>query len=125
MEPLRPAVRPATSQGQSRTGPLWAAKVTRAGRPYRSRRLWGRCIEVARVRFGVALSCSRGWSMTEAEWAGSTDQSRMLTFLDGKASARKMRLFVCACARLLWDRLKADAMREAVEAGERQADGLP
>src|SRR5262249_46472482 len=38
-------------------------------------------------------------------------------------SERKLRLFVIACARLLWDRVPPGEMREAVEAAERCADG--
>jgi hypothetical protein len=63
--------------------------------------------------------------MTEAEWLTCTDPEPMLEFLRGKASERKLRLFACACTRLLWDRLPAGVMRDAVEAGERHADGLP
>src|SRR5262245_58771097 len=48
----------------------------------------------------------------------------MLEFLQGRASDRKLRLFVCACARLVWERLPPGDMREAVETGERLADGL-
>jgi hypothetical protein len=49
----------------------------------------------------------------------------MLEFLKGKTSERKLRLFACASARLLWDRFPAGLLGEAVEAGERNADGLP
>jgi hypothetical protein len=48
----------------------------------------------------------------------------MLEFLRGKASERKLRLFLVACARLVWDRLPPGEMREAVEVAERFADGL-
>ena len=37
--------------------------------------------------------------MNEKRWLSCTDAGKMLTFLDGKASARKLRLFVCACCR--------------------------
>ena len=43
--------------------------------------------------------------MTETEWLTTTDPSPMLEFLRGKASERRLRLFMVACARLLWDRL--------------------
>ena len=38
--------------------------------------------------------------MTEAEWLVCTDPTLMLDVLGGKASERKLRLFVCACCRL-------------------------
>src|SRR3954470_21914848 len=63
--------------------------------------------------------------MTEADWLGATDPSPMLEFLRGKASERKLRLFMVACARLLWDRIPPGEMRDAVEAAERCADGTP
>jgi hypothetical protein len=35
--------------------------------------------------------------VTEAEWQDSTDPDRMLRCLNGSASARRLRLFTCAC----------------------------
>jgi hypothetical protein len=35
--------------------------------------------------------------MTEAEWLTCTEPQPILEFLEGKASERKLRLFVCAC----------------------------
>jgi hypothetical protein len=37
--------------------------------------------------------------MAEAEWRACTDPKPMLEFLRGKASERKLRLFVVACCR--------------------------
>jgi hypothetical protein len=37
--------------------------------------------------------------MTEAEWLASTDPRKILAFLHGEASKRKLRLFAVACAR--------------------------
>ncbi len=62
--------------------------------------------------------------MTEAEWLSCQDPGRMLASLRGKASPRKLRLFACACCRLIWDLLRNPAERHAVEVGERVADGL-
>src|SRR6516162_10011188 len=39
-----------------------------------------------------------GQFMTEAEWSSCADPSAMLTFVIPRASERKMRLFVMACA---------------------------
>ena len=62
--------------------------------------------------------------MTEMEWRLCDDRIAMLTLLRDKASDRKMRLFVVACARTVWDHLSVQDMRTAVETGERLADGL-
>jgi hypothetical protein len=37
--------------------------------------------------------------MTEAEWLACTDLQKMLEFVQGKASERKLPLFFCACCR--------------------------
>jgi hypothetical protein len=64
--------------------------------------------------------------MTEADWSSSTEPQAMLTFLRdyGKLSERKARLFACACCRTVWDSLPLPVGREAVEVGEKLADGL-
>jgi hypothetical protein len=48
---------------------------------------------------------------------------RMLDYLAGQASDRKLRLFACACCRRIWPLLRHTTTREAVEATERYADG--
>lgn len=62
--------------------------------------------------------------MDEATWLACSDPVPMLQFLQGKATERKLRLFACASARLLWDHMPEGVMRQAVEAGERFADGV-
>lgn len=61
--------------------------------------------------------------MTEAQWLACDGPESMLSFLRGKASDRKMRLFICACVRRVWSVLDDKRSRRAVEVGERYADG--
>ena len=60
--------------------------------------------------------------MTEDYWQVCADPTPMLAFLRGRASGRKLRLFACACARRVWDRLDAPG-RWAIQAAERAAGG--
>jgi hypothetical protein len=62
--------------------------------------------------------------MTETEWLDGDDPSPMLKFAKDKGSERKLRLFLVACARLVWDRMNDPVMRRAVETVERYVDGL-
>lgn len=62
--------------------------------------------------------------MTEAEWLASMAPTEMLALLDGKVSDRQLRLFVCACCRMLWDDRWPHSTRRAIEVAERFADGL-
>jgi hypothetical protein len=61
--------------------------------------------------------------MTEAEWLACADPLRMLTFLEGRASERKLRLFAVACCRRVWHRLGDKRSQIAVETAEKYADG--
>jgi len=64
--------------------------------------------------------------MTEAEWLGCDDPTPMLEWLQrsSKASERKMRMFLCACCRRIWDLIPVGPCRKAVETVEAYADGL-
>jgi hypothetical protein len=77
--------------------------------------------------------------MNEAEWLACSDPTLMLALLRSKAGERKLRLFICACARrVVWHpqaaagnahlreqhRRTVEASQLAVEVAERFADGL-
>jgi hypothetical protein len=60
--------------------------------------------------------------MTENEWLACTDPERMLEFLKGKVSERKLRLFAAACCRRIWHLIQSKYHRRTVEMAERFAD---
>jgi hypothetical protein len=61
--------------------------------------------------------------MTEREWLTCSRPEKMLEFLRCRASGRKLRLFACARARVVWQQL-SPLGRRAVEVAEGFADGL-
>lgn len=63
--------------------------------------------------------------MIEAEWLEGADPQKMVHFLNGRVSDRKLRLFACAWCRCVWDLLTDEKpFRDAVEVAERFADDL-
>jgi len=62
--------------------------------------------------------------MIETDWLHCVDPEPMLMFLSEKASARKLRLFLCARAREITPLLTDDRSLRAIEVAERYADGL-
>ena len=63
--------------------------------------------------------------MTEAEWLGATDPIPMLTFLRGKVSDRKLRLFACGCCwRIHQYSVETHEGRQFLLIAEKFADGV-
>src|SRR4051794_40397569 len=62
--------------------------------------------------------------MTEAEWLSSTDLQKLLDYLPGRASDRKLTLFACACCRHHAGYQTDQELQKAVGLAERHADGL-
>jgi hypothetical protein len=60
----------------------------------------------------------------EAEWLACPDPLILLQYNTGRATNRKLRLFACACCRLVWNQLTDPRSRAAVEVAERFVDGL-
>ncbi len=60
--------------------------------------------------------------MTESEWLASPDPDQLFSFLGGKLTMRKRRLFACACCRRVWPLLTDERSRAAVALAERYAD---
>lgn len=62
-------------------------------------------------------------TVTEAEWLNCIDLQMLLDYLPGRASHRKVRLYVCACCRRNWPLIE-DRGRHAVSVAEQFTDGL-
>jgi hypothetical protein len=65
--------------------------------------------------------------MDESSWMSSDHPKPILTFLRGKASDRKLRLFMAACCRRVIHTFTDDediGREEAIDVAERYADGL-
>jgi hypothetical protein len=60
--------------------------------------------------------------MTEARWRRGNDPTRLLDLLRGRASERKLRLFGCACCRLVQEVFPDAECHVALEVAERYAD---
>jgi hypothetical protein len=60
--------------------------------------------------------------MTKESWRASTNPTALLKLLGGRTSERKLRLFGCACCRLIWPLFTDERCRVAVEVAERYAD---
>jgi hypothetical protein len=67
--------------------------------------------------------------VTEEEWLNEQHRSQTMlwalrntSFARSKAGKRKLRLFACACCRLVWDLLDDPLSRQAVEVVERFAE---
>ena len=61
--------------------------------------------------------------LSRTEWREHEDLSAMLFRVRGKATARQLRLFACACVRRLWHLLLDERSRQALEMAEKFADG--
>ena len=70
----------------------------------------------------LQVQCLKGQNVTEAEWLVCSSPARMLASSRG-LSARKLRLFACACVRRVWPLLRNERSRRLVEQAELYADG--
>lgn len=61
------------------------------------------------------------YGMTEKDWLDCTTPGDLLAWLHGRVSDRKLRLFSCACCRLVWDQLE-EKSKKAVLVAEKYVD---
>src|SRR5262249_55422038 len=81
---------------------------------------WGR------LPSGSSTTGGREVDMTEVEWLASENPELMVIHivnLKGRAPAREMRLFACACCRRQWRKIPDQPCKATVEVAERFADG--
>src|SRR5262249_53899220 len=83
---------------------------------------WLRACPFARA-LGPFATRRDGRAMDGAKWLSCANQAPLLKFLFGKASARKLRLFACACCRRIWHSLPHAANRDLVAAFEDYPEG--
>jgi hypothetical protein len=85
---------------------------------------WAECVRrpVKIARRDAILVAKEELPMTEAEWNVCTDPQAMLTFLQGNASDRKLRLFAVACWLRRGAELPDQRAWEAVLIAERYAE---
>jgi hypothetical protein len=62
--------------------------------------------------------------MTETEWLACRTSRKLLDFLRGRLTERKLRLIGCGCCRERWEQFSLPECRTAVEVAERIADGV-
>jgi hypothetical protein len=62
--------------------------------------------------------------MNESEWLADNDPRALVAFVRDRTSARKLRLWACACARRIWPLISEEIGRRAVVVAERFAEGL-
>ncbi len=63
--------------------------------------------------------------MTEAEWLVCTEPHKMLDYLQGKASERKLRLFAVACCRRVGHLLTDERLRGVIVVAAMGGDDAP
>jgi hypothetical protein len=61
--------------------------------------------------------------MKELNWCLCNDPAEIIASLGRGAGNRELRLYACACCRLIWDLIPAPGARRAVEVSEQFADG--
>ena len=100
------------------------AKTAKTPEPLSHCRAQGACSRMLGGGSGAGEGMT-GDKMTENEWLEGSDPEEMLVGLtEFQPSDRKVRLFMCACCRLIWQLFSDDRCRKAVEVAERYADGL-
>jgi hypothetical protein len=72
---------------------------------------------------GVRRAPREAEPMDEPQWLACTDPEVLLRLLPGRVSARKLRLFACACVRTVEHLLKHQRSRQALHVAGRFADG--